>query len=464
MTDIARRTLLGAAGLGALGLFGLNIPRLTATDIPGRNTDALTVAILGTNQDAAARQGLVDAFRVHHPDIPVRIQAVQGQDWSNFFAKILTMVAAGNPPDVCVVATEGAQLFADRLAEPLDAFVQRDADVMADYFDDVHPSLIEAFMYRGQLFQLPIDFNAANIYYNRDTFRAAGLDHPAEGWTVEDFLSIARGLREANRSPFVPFYWTNRLWGGCVPWLYVNDTSFLTEEKAPGGEWLWQRFYGGDPAAQGRSGGYLWEASNALDARVEESFDFLRELVSEGLGASPTQGGGNELVAQFAGGSIGMTPAGGFWVQGLHEAGMTDQDYDVQYFPRWRSQRHQFGAAGYAIMKTSERKDEAWEWVKFCTSREGMQLAFPTPNTTPTRRSMCNEALYSGKGPQHWSVFYDTLDTMDAAPIPAPPQQAAVETALIKNVLKAVTSDRAGLRAALQTLDRDLTLALGRSS
>ena len=463
MTDISRRALLAAAGVGALGLFGANVPRLTATDIPGRGSDALTVAILGTNQDAAARQSLVDAFRVHHPDIKVRIQAVQGQDWSNFFAKILTMVAAGTPPDVCVVATEGAQLFADRLAEPLDAYVQRDAAAMQDYFSDVHPSLIEAFMYNGQLFQLPIDFNAANVYYHLETFAKAGIDRPADDWTKDDFLTIARKLRQSNGRPFVPFYWTNRLWGGCVPWLYINDTSFLKQTKASGGDWLWNKFYASDAAAQGRSGGYLWEESNALDPRVEESFDFLRQLVVDDLATSPAQGGGNELVAQFAGGSIGMTPAGGFWVEGLHQVGMTDQKYDVQFFPKWRTQQHQLGAAGYAIMKTSKRKDEAWEWVKFCTSREGMKLAFPSPNTTPTRRSMCNEALYSGKGPKHWSVFYDTLDKVGAAPIPAPPQQAAVETALIKNVLKAVTSDANGLRDSLRTLDHDLTLALRRS-
>ncbi|CCH71774.1 Extracellular solute-binding protein family 1 [Nostocoides australiense Ben110] len=464
MSDLSRRAVLGAGGLAAAGLFGANIPRLFATDIPGRGDDALTVAILGTNQDAEARQNLVTAFRQIHPDIKVRIQAVQGQDWSNFFAKILTMVAAGTPPDVCVVATEGAQLFADRLAEPLDTYVQRDKDVMQDYFDDVHPSLVEAFMYKGNLYQLPIDFNAANIYYNTGTFEKAGVDRPADTWTTDDFLRIARQLRQGNDAPFVPFYWTNRLWGGCVPWLYINDTSFLKETKAAGGDWLWSTFYADDPAAAGRSGGYLWEESNALDPKVEESFEFLRTLVSEGLGTSPAQGGGNELVAQFAGGSIGMTPAGGFWVQGLSEAGMKENDFDVQFFPKWASQHHQLGAAGYAIMRTSKRKDEAWEWVKFCTSREGMHLAFPTPNTTPTRRSMCNAQLYAGKGPQHWQVFYDTLDKVGASPIPAPPQQAAVDTALIKNVLGAVTAgSRQGLRGNLQTLDRDLTLALGRS-
>ena len=459
MTQLTRRGLLaGAVGIGSLALLGSQWPRLTGADIPGRHDDSLSIAILGTNQDAAARQSLVDAFTARHPDIPVRLQAIQGADWADFFAKILTMVAAGTPPDVCVVATEGAQLFAERLAEPLDEFIKRDAAQVQDYFDDVHPSLIEAFMYKGSFYQMPIDFNAANMYFNTEAMRRAGVPYPAADWTHQDFLTMARQMRQAAGSGFVPFYWTNRLWGGIVPWLYINDTSFLTETKSPGGEWLWDRFYPDHKGAY--SGGFLWEGSNASDPKVAESFEFVRALVEEGLGTSPAQGGGNELVGQFSGGSIGMTPAGGFWVQGLSEAGLTPQDYDVAYFPKWRTQRHQFGAAGYAILKTSERKDEAWEWVKFCTSREGMQLAFPSPNTTPTRRSMCNEALYSQKGPAHWKVFYDTLDQLPCAPIPAPPQQAAVETALIKNVLGAVTGSAAELPAALERLDEDLTRAL----
>ena len=459
MTQLTRRGLLaGAVGVGSLALLGSQWPRLTGADIPGRRDDSLSIAILGTNQDAAARQSLVDAFTARHPDISVRLQAIQGTDWADFFAKILTMVAAGTPPDVCVVATEGAQLFAERLAEPLDEFIKRDAAQVQDYFDDVHPSLIEAFMYKGSFYQMPIDFNAANMYFNTEAMRRAGVPYPAADWTHQDFLTMARQMRQAAGSGFVPFYWTNRLWGGIVPWLYINDTSFLTETKSPGGEWLWDRFYPDHKGAY--SGGFLWEGSNASDPKVAESFEFVRALVEEGLGTSPAQGGGNELVGQFSGGSIGMTPAGGFWVQGLSEAGLTPQDYDVAYFPKWRTQRHQFGAAGYAILKTSERKDEAWEWVKFCTSREGMQLAFPSPNTTPTRRSMCNEALYSQKGPAHWKVFYDTLDQLPCAPIPAPPQQAAVETALIKNVLGAVTGSAAELPAALERLDEDLTRAL----
>lgn len=461
MADIGRRAMLGLLGAGAIGT-AASWPRLTARDIPGRDSDALNIAILGTAQDAAARQGLVDAFTAEHPDIPVRVQAIQGADWSNFFAKILTLVAAGTPPDVCVVATEGAQLFAERLAEPLDSYVQRDADAMQDYFDDVHPSLLEAFMYQGSLFQLPLDFNAANIYYNTSALERAGLERPADNWDRDDFLDVLRGMQRGASGSFRPYFWNNRLWGGVVPWLYANDTSFLTESKAGGGDWFWERFY---PGETGRSGGYEWLEANAEDPRVAETFDYLRELVAEGLGSSPAQGGGGELVARFANDQIGMTPAGGFWVQGLYEGGMAEDEYDVTFFPKLRGQRHQFGAAGYTIMKTSERKDEAWEWVKFCATKEAMEIAMPDPNTTPTRRSMVNETFYSGKGPKHWRVFYDTLDKFpDSGPIPAPPQQAAVETALIKNVLGAVTGSQAGIPRAMTTLQHDLEIALRRTA
>ena len=57
-------------------------------------------------------------------------------------------------------------------------------------------------------------------------------------------------------------------------------------------------------------------------------------------------------------------------------------------------------------------------------------------------------------------MFYATLERFPCAPIPAPPQQAAVETALIKNVLGAVTGSAAALPAALARLDEDLTRAL----
>lgn len=320
-------------------------------------------------------------------------------------------------------------------------------------------------MYKGSLYQLPMDWNAANMYYNTTAFAQAGLERPADDWTHLDFRNSLAAMRKARTSDFTPYYWTNRLFGGVVPWLYANDTSFLKETRSTGGDWLWDGFYAKDPSRGLRSGGYEWLEPNANDDRVFESFDYLRGLVKDGLGVRPEEGGGSSLVGLFASNRIGTTPAGGYWVQGLHEAGMGERDFDVQFFPRWKTQRHQFGTAGYAIMKTAKDKDAAWEWIKFSSSREAMELIFPNPSTTPARRSMVNEQLYAGKGPAHWKVFYDTLDRFPTTgPIPAPPQQAAVETALMKNVSLAVSGDERQLKQALASMQRDLELALRRQS
>jgi multiple sugar transport system substrate-binding protein len=447
---------VGLLGLGAVGT-AFSWPRLTGRDIPGRGDDALTIAVGGTAQDAAARQGLVDGFQKKYPDIPVRVVAIQGQD-GDFFAKILSMVAAGNPPDVVNLATEGTQLFAERMAAPLDEYVTRDADELQEYFDDVHPALIESFMYKGSLFQLPDNFNAANIYYNTAAFERAGIERPADDWTVDDFFDIAKKLKDSAEGSFLPYFWNNRLWGGAIPWLYVNDANIIREEKATGGDWLWSRFY---PDIEPRGGGYLWQEADALNEHTIESFEVLERMVREGYAANPAQGGGNELVSLFARGSVGMTPAGGFWVEGLKEAGFANDEYDVTYFPKMRSQRHQFGAGGQCIIQSSERKDEAWEWVKYCVSPEGMALQRYKPDSSVARRSLNDEVYGAGVGPEHWNVFYDTLDKYPTTgAIPAPPQQAKVEAALIKNVTATITRGSSGVRPGLETMQRDLELAL----
>ena len=55
MVDLTRRALFGAIGLGIVGTV-VSWPRLTGSDIPGRGTDTLTVALFGTA--VSARHGV----------------------------------------------------------------------------------------------------------------------------------------------------------------------------------------------------------------------------------------------------------------------------------------------------------------------------------------------------------------------------------------------------------------------
>ncbi|WP_037852311.1 extracellular solute-binding protein [Streptomyces sp. NRRL S-340] len=469
MTDVlpSRRALLryGAYGTGAAALAGTaaSWDRLTGADIPGRDDGSLVVATLGSAFDPAAVRALRDGFRALHPGIDVRIDAVQAVDWPDFFAKVLTQIAAGTAPDLVYVATEGVQLFAKRLGVPLDGWVRRDAAELREYFADVHPSLVESMMYEGSLYQLPVEFNAADMYLNRQVLRRAGAELPPADWTRDDFTALLRRMKRSGGAHFTPYFWTNRLWGGVVPWLFANGTNLLAESRAPGGDWLWNTFY---PAAEraGRGGGFRWTTPQATDAPVEEAYDYLASLVAEGLCTRPEGGNGSNLVGVFSTGRVGVTPAGGFWAGGLHLAGMRPDAYDVRYFPRRLSRRHQFGAAGYALLRTSKKQDAAWEFIKYAVRRDTLTRLFRANQTTPARRSMLTSARYAVTGPAHWRIFYDTLDKFpDTGPVPAPPQVAEVTQVLLKHTGTALAAPRA-VGPALRRMQDDLEKAMERDA
>lgn len=420
-----------------------------ATSAPAVNTGAaetLRIALFSNQQGADdARDRLAPAFQQKFPQANLEFIGIEGRDWDEYFAKILALVAAGNTPDMAFAATEGMQLFASKLATPLDEYVKRDKTEIGEFFADVHPSLVEAMMYEGSLYQLPIDWNAANMYVNTALLGEAGFSNVTSDWTKDQFYDIAKKITKkdaSGKTDVAGYHWTNRLWGSWLPWIFVNGSNLLTEEEAPGGDWLWSEFYKGDPAVQNRGGGWRWNAPKANDPANIEALEFMVQLKNEGIAPDIELGGGGSLEGLFASNKIGMTPAGGFWAGGLHNAKMNPDAFDALLFPKWENQRHQFGTAGYVIMKEATSKDLAWEFMKHTASKEILIPSFEGNFTTPPRRSMMTAERYATTGPKNWQVFYDTLDKHpNTAPIPAPPEANAITSIFTRYTGLAMTGD-----------------------
>jgi ABC-type glycerol-3-phosphate transport system substrate-binding protein len=258
------------------------------------------------------------------------------------------------------------------------------------------------------------------------------------------------------------YQWVNRLWGGWMPWIFVNGSNLLTEERAPGGEWLWSTFYKDNPGAQGRGGGWRWNAAKANDPANVEALEFVVQLQQEGLTPTAELGGGESVQGFFTGGQLAMTPAGGFWAGGLHNAGMQPDAFDVQYWPKWKSQRHQFGTAGWVMFEQAKNKDLVWEFMKYANSKEIMQIFFEGNPTTPVRRSMMTAERYATTGPKNWHVFYDTLDKFpETAPIPAPPESNAMTQIFTKYTGLAVTGEQKP-KDALDAMQKELEALLAK--
>lgn len=459
---LSRRGLL-KAGAGAAALAGL-VPVLNACGSSGGasgDSNVLNVAFFGTQSEAEKAQRAAAPFEAAHPGTKVKFTATNGNDWNDFFSKLLTQIAGGNVPDIATVATEGLQLFAAKgLAAPLDDYVKRDAAELKEFFADVHPSLVESMMYQGHLYELPTDFNAGNLYYNTDLFTHAGIERPSDTWTQADFVNIAHKLSSTNG--IVPWDWIVRLWGSWTSWMYANGSNLLSEGHFDGGDWLWSTFYPNDPAAKGRGGGWKWGEPTANAPGTVEALDFMVQLKNQGLSPSPDVGGGKTLQGLFASGKIGTTIGGGFWAGGLANAGMKPGSFDVQFFPKWKTQRHLFGANGYGLFAQSKKKALGWEFLKSLVRPQGIDALIPNNTSTPTRRSMMTAQRYANTGPAHWQVFYDTLTQHpDTAPIPAPPYYNAMAIALNKWTSQAMSTNDA--KSALDGMQRDLESAYASS-
>lgn len=271
---ISRRNLLKLMAASA-GSVGINlVPVLNEFARAAAQGETVTLRFQENSDSYGA---IVEAFRELFPNINIEYVEVSGIDHAEIATKIMTQFAAGQAVDIGYAATEATQFYAGvGLAGALTERVLADADELAEYFADVSPTLIEGMMWEGDLYQLPRDFNAAHIFFNKALFEEAGIPIPGEDWTKDEFTEMARaltGIGEAGDS--FGFGWTNRLWGSWTPWFFVNDTNLLTEERAPGGEAIWETFYANEPLAEGRGGGWRWPAPQANNPAMVEALEYV---------------------------------------------------------------------------------------------------------------------------------------------------------------------------------------------
>ena len=422
---MSRRDLLKLAATGGAGL------ALSGLPVSVLAQDAVTITVQTPSLENNALQPIADLVTAKHPHVNVDWILLTGIDHEEIAGKILALMAAGEPMDIGYAATEALQLFAAQgISVPIDDRItgDPDQDFWADFFSDCHPALVEAMMYEGNLYELPYAFNAANMYFNTKVLEEIGVETPAADWTKDDFVAIARASTkkdDAGLTERFGYAWTNRLWGSWMPWIFVAGGNLFTEEKAPGGEWLWGGYYDGDEAADGRGGGFRWRAPIANSEGVVDALQLVVDLWQEGVTPDIEMGGGATLTGFYVTGRLCMTPAGGFWAGRLGGEGMAKGDFDVQYWPQWRNQKHQFGAGGHWLSSNSGAPEESWEFIKVEVSHEAYQTSGyynPVIITTPGRRSYAQADAFESTGPANSQVFYGTLDDHPStAPIPAPP-------------------------------------------
>ncbi|KNX40200.1 sn-glycerol-3-phosphate-binding periplasmic protein UgpB precursor [Roseovarius tolerans] len=258
--------------------------------------------------------GIVAKFEEANPEI--KVNAIYSGNYDDTRVRALSAIASGEPAQLAVMFSIDAYDLIEQ--ERIVAFEDIEG-VDAAWLNSFYPALMANSRIEGKTWGVPFQRSTIVAYYNKDMFRAAGLDPDAPPATWDEMVSMGKTLTEGDTyGLMIPStgypYWMfqalaiqngKELMSGDGLETYFDDPavvetlefwkSLSTEHGImPEGtvEWgtLRQAFLEGQTAMMWHSTGNLTAVKNGAE------FDFgVAELPARERPGSPT-GGGNFYV------------------------------------------------------------------------------------------------------------------------------------------------------------------------
>ncbi len=109
--------------------------------------------------------------------------------------KTLLATAGGDPPDISGVYLIDVCAFADRNAlSPLSPFIREDGSTPEQFTSRYARAYANMGTYRGEIWGVPSTPTTGALYWNKDLFRAAGLDPERPPRTIAEMVSMSKKL------------------------------------------------------------------------------------------------------------------------------------------------------------------------------------------------------------------------------------------------------------------------------
>ena len=257
--------------------------------------------------------GIVADFEAANPDI--KVNAIYSGNYDDTRVRALSALASGEPAQLAVMfSIDAYDLIEQDLIVPFEDVATSDADKA--WLGGFYPALMANGAIEGKTWGIPFQRSTIVAYYNKDLFRAAGLDPEAPPTTWDEMIETGKALTSSDTyGLMIPStgypYWMfqalaiqngKEVMSGDGLTTYFDDPtvvetlefwkSLSTEHGImPTGtvEWgtLRQAFLEGQTAMMWHSTGNLTAVKNGA------SFDFgVAELPANVRKGSPT-GGGN---------------------------------------------------------------------------------------------------------------------------------------------------------------------------
>ncbi len=295
-----------------------------------------------------------------------------------YFDKLTTEYSTGSAPDIAWVdGANAADLAAKGFVLDLKPLASADPTFKpTDYYDAPIKELEQG----GKLWGLPRDISTLVMYYNKDLFKAKGLEDPADlaangQWNWDAFRKAAIALTDQSTKQY-GFSMSNE-WG---PWGWFVMSG--------GGS-----LYSGDRTA-----------CNLTDPGSIKGLQFMADLFLKDK-VGPPPGPYNE--ADFHAGSVAMFPNGREMTAAMRQDRF---DWGVVEMPE--------GPVGkktwlfwdpYLISATTQHPQEAWAVVKELTSPEVQARLAALGNSIPSNKAAL-DAFLNSRPPADNTPFVRSVD------------------------------------------------------
>lgn len=178
------------------------------------------VAVGGKAADTI--QALTDEYVAAHPN--VTIDAVYAGSYQDTITKTLTAVRGGTPPQLSVIlSVDMFTLIEEDAIIPFDGLVKSDADKA--WLTSFYPAFMDNSMTGGKTYGIPFQRSTPVLYWNKEAFKAAGLDPDTPPKTWEEQVEFGKKLTKRDANGNVT-QWGVRIPSSGFPyWLFQGLTT-----------------------------------------------------------------------------------------------------------------------------------------------------------------------------------------------------------------------------------------------
>jgi multiple sugar transport system substrate-binding protein len=222
-------------------------------------------------------------------------------------------------------------------------------------------------------FGVPTYINTGVLYYNKNTFRRAGVKEPDAGWAYDEFAEAARRLTRVDAG--------RQVYGGYHP---LGKGRLENTLWAYGGNWV-------DPKDFKRTLAHTAESQAALNWMHDR---YWKDISFLPVKQRPT---GFLFWVSLGDGLYGMAEDGMHALKDV--ARVEGMEFDIAPIPKGPKQRLSWITTdGWGLWSGSKARPQAWELAKFLMSVEWFKLQSRIELLIPSRVSLLDDWIDVLKG------------------------------------------------------------------